>query len=164
MATIPLVDGNLRWVFPGLEHTGEVLDLVRQADAQIRLLAGHLGGRASGPGSGIEFHRLELGQASLFGYAEAGDVSFVVQLWFPRRCAWDLSTGPPWEVNGEVTVRCDAGVDCGPHFIEELTPREFDSPTDAARALAAAASWLRQRGTAEPVYSWRMRDPRSGHD
>ena len=164
MQTIPLAEGDVRWVFPELDDTGEVLDLVRRADAQIRVLAGHLGVRASWTRSGIEFHRLEWGQASLFGCAEAGDVSFVAQLWFPRRCATDLGVGPPWEVDGEISVRCDARVDCGPHFIEEAPAREFDSPLAATRTLLEVATWLREHAMAEPLDSWRQRDTRSGHE
>jgi hypothetical protein len=147
-----------------LGDTAAVLSVATQADLQIRLLTEHLGVRAGWTGSGIEFHRLELGQAHLLGCAEAGDVSFVAQLWFPRRCAWDTSVGPPWQVEGEITVRCDARVDCGPHFIEELPAQLFDSPLDATRALLEAATWLRERGTSEPLASWRQRDTRSGHD
>jgi hypothetical protein len=59
--TIALSDGDLRWVFPGLDDTADVLDLVRQADAEIRLLADHLGVRPGWTGSGIEFHRMPSG-------------------------------------------------------------------------------------------------------
>jgi hypothetical protein len=161
--TIPLADGDLRWVFPGLDETGEVLTLVRQADLQIRQLAEHFAVRASWTGSGIEFHRLERGQASLFGSVEPGEVSFVAQLWFPRRCGWDQRVGPPWEVDGEISVRCDAAIDCGLHLIEDMSPRQFDSPLEAARALLKVATWLRLRGTAEPLGSWRQRDSPRGH-
>jgi hypothetical protein len=75
--TIALPDGDLRWVFPDLEDTDEVLDLVHRAAAEIRLLADHLGVRPSWTGSGIEFHRLPSGPTFLLGSAEAGDVSFV---------------------------------------------------------------------------------------
>jgi hypothetical protein len=87
--TIALSDGDLRWVFPGLDDTADVLDLVRQADAEIRLLADHLGVRPGWTGSGIEFHRMPSGQSSLFGCAEVGEVSFVVDLnsWDEHGCA-----------------------------------------------------------------------------
>ncbi|MEH1016435.1 hypothetical protein V6U90_25435 [Micromonospora sp. CPCC 206060] len=163
MEAIPLLDGDLRWVFPGLTETDEMLDLVRRADGEFRLLADHLGARPGWTGSGIEFHRLEWGQASLSGCVESGEVSFVAQLWYPRRCGTDLRSGPPWAVDGEITVRCDARVDCGPHYIEETT-RELDVPLAAARELLRVATWLRERGTTELRHSWRQRDPRSGHD
>lgn len=164
METIPLADGDLCWVFTEMEDTAEVSDLVRHADTQIRQLADHLGVRPSWTGSGIEFHRLEWGQTLLFGCAEASEVSFVAQLWFPRRCASDMTVGPPWTVDGEITVRCDGRVDCGPHYIEEFPPHEFDSPSAAARALLEVAIWLRERGITEPLETWRQRDARSGHD
>jgi hypothetical protein len=160
--TIALSDGDLRWVFPDLNGTGDVLELVRQADAEIRLLAEHLGVLPGWTGSGIEFHRMPSGQSSLFGCAEAGDVSFAVDLtaWDRYGSAW---VGPPWEVAGEIAVRCDAPADCGMHPIEEAK-RQVDSPLEAARALREVATWLRQRAVAEPLESWRQRDTRSGHD
>jgi hypothetical protein len=161
--TIRLTDGDLRWVFPDMEDTSEVLDLVRRADTQVRLLADDLGVRASWTGSGIEFHRLPSGPVSLFGCAEAGDVSFVVDLWAPDRYG-NSGVGPPWAVDGEIAVRCDAPVDCGMHAIEQVPGRRFDSPVVAARALLEVATWLRERGTAEPLEAWRQRDVRNGHE
>jgi hypothetical protein len=153
--TIPLADGDVGWVFPELDDAGEVLDLLRRADSEIRLLADHLGVRASWTGSGIEFHRLECGQASLFGCAETDDVSFIVELWVPHNRASDLQLGPSWEVDGEISVRCDAPADCGMHSIEEAAPRQFDTPLGAALALLEVATWLRQRGVAESSRSSR---------
>lgn len=154
--------GDLRWVFPDLDDPGEVLELAYQADAEIRLLAEHLGVRPSWTGSGVEFHRMPSGQSSLFGCAEtADDVSFVVDL-----NAWDrggnATVGPPWEVHGEIGVRCDGRVDCGMHSVEQVE-RHAESPLEAARALLEVATWLRQRGVAEPLELWRQRDERSGH-
>ena len=37
----PLADGDVRWVFPALEDTGNVLALLHAADRQIRMLASH---------------------------------------------------------------------------------------------------------------------------
>jgi hypothetical protein len=161
--TIPLAEGEVRWVFPALDDTSDVLDLLRRADGEIRLLADHLGVRASWTGTGIEFHRLEWGQASLFGCAETGDVSFIAELWVPHRFALDPQSGPPWEVEGEISVRCDAPADCGMHPIEEMAPQQFDTPLHTTQALLRVATWLRERGMAEPPSSWRQRDPRRDH-
>jgi len=160
--TIPLADGDPHWVFPDLADTATVLDLLGQADAQVRQLAAHLGVRASWTGSGIEYHRTRSGRTSMFGCAEVADVSFVAELCSVPDVDEGLAVGPPWQVRGEITVRCDGRVDCGMHVIEETTA-QFDIPQDAAGALLNVTGWLRQRGTAEPLVSWRQRDARSGH-
>jgi hypothetical protein len=161
--TIALADGDLHWVFPELEDADEVLDVVRKADAEVRLLAEHLGVRPSWTGSGIEFHRLPSGPTSLFGSVEADGVSFVLEL-----AAWDQSgyaaVGPPWIVDGEVAVRCDRPIDCGMHTVEQAAARQCASPADAAQALADVATWLRQRGVNELLASWRRRDERRGYE
>ncbi|MBV1851885.1 hypothetical protein [Catellatospora tritici] len=162
MEIIALSDGDLGWVFPGLHDAGEVSDLLRQADAQIRLLADHLGVRPSWTGSGIEFHRLPQGQTDLFGCAEKDDVSFTVGLGSFNR-GGSSGVGPPWDIDSSIEVRCDGRVDCGMHSIEEASERQVDSPLEAARALLEAVIWLRNRAVAEPLESWRQRDVLSGH-
>jgi hypothetical protein len=159
---MPWTDGDLRWVFPELEDADEVLNLVRRADAEIRLLAEHLKVRPSWTGGGIEFHRMPSGQSSLFGCAEIDDISFVVDL-SPCRHYGGVGVGPPWQVDGEIAVRCNARVDCGMHPIE-VAERQSGSPLEAARTLLEVATWLRVRAVAESVESWRQRDLRSGHD
>ena len=157
METIPLGDGDPRWVFGETARIDDVLQLVREADAEILRLAAHLGVRASWTGSGIEYHRMP-GRTALFGCAEAGDVSFAVEL-----SSWQPGGVPPWEVEAEVSVRCDAYNDCGMHRIEAIDEQSFDSPVGAARALLEAATWVRRRGMAEPLTSWRQRDTISRH-
>jgi len=156
--TIGLLEGDVRWVFPGLKAPDEVLDVLKRADEQMLQLAGHLRVRPSWTGSGIEFHLLERGHASLWGCVEAGGVSFVAELWCPRPWSFDSSVGPPWEVEADISVRCDRPVDCGMHAIEEQQPREYDTPVDAARRLLEVTRWLRERGTSEPLTSWLQRE------
>jgi hypothetical protein len=161
--TVKLADGDIAWVFPQLDNPEQVLEALSAADAHIRTLADHLGVRPSWTGSGLEFHR-EVVVTDLFGCAETRDVSFVAELNSGilgselRRAG-----GPPWEVSAEIAVRCDAQVDCGMHIIELWPASKHDSPLEAATALADAAKWLLNRGTAELPTSWRDRDPRSGH-
>ena len=163
METVTLADGDIGWVFPQLDNQARVLEALSAADAHMRRLADHLGVRPSWTGSGLEFHRL-VGVTDLFGCAETRDVSFVAELDSgilgpePRR-----EGGPPWEVSAEIAVRCDAQADCGMHVIEEWPASWHYSPLEAATALADAAQWLLDRGTADLPTSWRDRDPRSGH-
>src|SRR5882757_2475280 len=161
--TIPLADGDVGWVFPELDDAGEVLDLLRRADSEIRLLADHLRVRASWTGSGIEFHRLEWGQASLFGCAETDDVSFIVELWVPNCCARDLRAGPPWEVEGG-----DLGALRRIGRLWDALDRGGGSSAvrhtvGRGAGIAGCGHMLRQRGVAESPRSWRPRDPRRGH-
>ncbi|MCX5010346.1 hypothetical protein OG765_04980 [Streptomyces sp. NBC_00555] len=95
MDTIPLSQGDLRWVFPDVENPDAVRNVLCEADARIRALAEHLGVRASRTGSGLEFHRVQgIEAAGVFGFVEAAGVSFAADLYFPRRCLWDLRWGP----------------------------------------------------------------------
>src|SRR5215475_13760202 len=155
MENIRLSDGELRWVFPGLPDTAGV-------SAQIRLLANHLAVRPGWTGSGTEFHRLPSGATSLFGCAERDDVTFVVELGSFDRCG-SASVGPPWIVEGEIAVGCDARVECGTHPVERTAERLYESPLEAAAAVLEVATWLRRRGFDEPLDQWRQRDPRRGH-
>lgn len=98
-----LDDGDLRWVFPGLQDMGQVHGYVRQAGERIASLASHLRSRASWTGSGLEFPCLDL------------------------------------------------------HYVEERVDL-VATPLDAARALAAGAQWLWERGSTEPVDAWEARN------
>jgi hypothetical protein len=145
MKTIPLVEGDLRWVFPQLADPAEVLEVLLGADAQMRRLADHLAVRPGWTGSGLEFCRHEH-VTDIAGFAESGDVSFVVELWFPRTELLKAPrSGPPWEVDAETSVHCDARRDCGMHTIEELPQTQYASPMDAAGGMLAAATWLLER-------------------
>jgi hypothetical protein len=163
MKTIALAEGDVGWVFPHFGNSPGVLEALSVADARMRQLADHLGVTPGWTRSGLEFHRLA-SVTDLFGCAEIRDVSFVAELESGvlgpelRR-----EGGPPWEVSANIAVRCDAHGDCGMHIIEEWPASRYDSPLEAATALADVAQWLRDRGTAEPPASWRDRDPRSGH-
>ena len=161
--TIPLVEGDLRWVFPQLADPAEVLEVLLRADARMRRLADHLGVRPGWTGSGLEFWRYEH-VTDIAGFAERGDVSFGLELWFPRTELLKAPRrGPPWEVDAEISVRCNARRDCGSHTIEELPETQYASPIAAAGGVLAAATWLLERGSAAPLSWWRERDRRSGH-
>jgi hypothetical protein len=154
---IPLGQGDLHWVFPSLTDAGPVQEALFSADAQVRRLAEHLGVRAGRTGSGLEFNRVEgFVLAGVFGFAAVPDVSFAADLYFPRRCLWDLCWGPPWEVEARITVPCDREVDCGGHTVVERA-HSYDLPLDAARGLARDAAWLLAQGTSRPTSAWRSR-------
>lgn len=160
--SVPLADGDLRWVFPALEDVPQVMEALAAADADMRRLAAHLGVRPGWTGSGLEFARLPA-VTDLGGFAETSDVSFVAGLMSGVPAGLRRDGGPPWEVSAEIAVRCDAVSDCGMHAIEKWPPSMRDSALEAAAALARAVRWLLDRGTAEPPRSWRDRDSLSGH-
>ncbi|MFK0288660.1 hypothetical protein ACIQVL_50540 [Streptomyces sp. NPDC090499] len=156
-----LDDGDLRWVFPYLDDVGEVGRYVSQADERIVLLASHLGSRATWTGCGLEFHHMPgAAEADLFGAASAPGVEFVlcldrVPVGRDNRNRHSLPGG--WAVTADIVLDCDRVEDCGGHYLEQ---REdcFATPLDAARALAAGAQWLWERGSAEPAGTWANRN------
>ncbi|WP_367127211.1 hypothetical protein [Saccharothrix sp. HUAS TT1] len=160
MEAIPLAEGDLRWVFPDLEDVDPVLDVLRQAAARVEQLAGHLGR----PGTGLVFDHLPgAPYAGLSALAEVDEVAFHVHLSLPRDPHRNVvAPPPPWQVEGEISVRCDAIRDCGRHEIETVESAH-GTPLDAANGVLAVAGWLFGRGTAEPRDSWRRRDVLSRH-
>ncbi|KAB1985759.1 hypothetical protein [Streptomyces triticiradicis] len=156
--TIPLSRGDLRWIFPEVRDPGTVRGALSEADAQVRALVRHLGVLPGGVGGGLEFHRVEgIVVAGLFGAAEAEGLAFTAELYFPRRCPWDLRWGPPWEVTAEVMAVCDQVRECGGHILAERAGT-FTTPLEAAGGLVEATAWLLDRGVTEPPASWRSRD------
>lgn len=156
-----LDDGDLRWVFPDLDDVDRVGGCVGQASEHIVLLASHLGSRASWTGSGLEFHHMPgAATADLFGSASAPGVEFVlcldrVRAGRDRRVRRSLSGG--WAVTADIVLDCDRVEDCGGHYLEGRAD-VLATPLDAARALAACARWLWERGSAEPAESWAPRN------
>jgi hypothetical protein len=180
--TIPLAEGDLRWMFPGLEDPTKVLERLAEADGNMRRLADHLAVTPSWTGSGLEFHcfndaldalppgpwplgpqRVLSQVPKLFGCAGIGEVSFVAELESMNVGEGRVHPGPPWGVRAQITTRCDGRIDCGEHVIEEQPTGPHDSPLAAAAGLAAATGWLLDRGTTELASSWRERDLLSGH-
>jgi hypothetical protein len=182
--TIPLAEGDLRWVFPGLKDPTKALERLAEADTNMRRLADHLGVTPSWTGSGLEFHCFNgaldafyppgpwpLGPQvvlsdvpALFGCAETGEVSFITELESLAAHEGRARPGPPWGVHAQVAVRCDGRSDCGMHVIEEHETGPYDSPLAAAEGLVVATRWLLDRGTTELASSWREREPLSRHD
>lgn len=170
MEVIALADGDLVWIFPHLDNPQQVHAALSEADADIRRLAEHLGVRPGWTGSGLEFDRYGGRTFDLHGFAETADVSFLAEL-EPGAVQPDQPDQPgrarlTWEVTAQIAVRCDGqagSVDCGMHTIEAWPASRHYLPLQAATALARAARWLLDRGTAEPVTYWRQHDPDSGH-
>lgn len=160
MEAIPLAEGDLRWVFPALVDVEPVLDVLRLAAARVADLAVHLGQ----PGGGLVFDHLPgAPYAGLSGLAEVEEVAFRVHVSLPRDPHRHVVTRPPpWQVEGEISVRCDAIRDCGRHEIETVESA-YDTPLDAANGVLAVAGWLLRRGTTEARGSWRRRDVISRH-
>jgi hypothetical protein len=160
---IPLANGDLHWVFPQLADPAEVFEVLLRADAQLRRLADQLGVRPGWTGSGLEYRRHEH-VTDIAGFAETVDVSFGVELWSPRTELLEAPpSGPPWEVDAAISVRCDGRLDCGMHTIEELPQAQYALPLEAASGVLDAAMWLRERGAAKPLRWWRERDRHSRH-
>ncbi|MFE2755040.1 hypothetical protein ACFXGA_23860 [Actinosynnema sp. NPDC059335] len=160
MEAIPLAEGDLRWVFPDLVDVDPVLDRLRRAGARVERLAVRLGR----PGTGLVFDHLPgAPYAGLSALAEIDEVAFRVHVSLPRDPHRDVvSPPPPWQVEGEISVRCDAIRDCGRHEIETVESAH-DTPLAAADGVLAVAGWLWDRGTSEPHASWRRRDVLSHH-
>ncbi|QFZ21759.1 hypothetical protein [Saccharothrix syringae] len=160
MAPIPLRDGDLHWVFPHLVEVAPVLDLLSTAADLVERLAAHLGGHDDG----LAFDHLPgAPYAGLTGGAHTEELIFEVRLSLPRHPR-DLvvSPPPPWLVDGEVSVRCDAIRDCGRHEIETLESAH-GTPVEAAEGVLAVSAWLLARGTTVPPTAWRERDVLSRH-
>ncbi|MFD0203066.1 MULTISPECIES: hypothetical protein [Saccharothrix] len=160
MEAIPLAEGDLRWVFPDLVEVDPVLAVLRLAAVRVERLAGHLGG----PGTGLVFDHLPgAPYAGLSARAEIEELAFDVHVSLPRDPHRNvLRSPPPWQVEGEISVRCDAIRDCGRHEIETLESAH-GTPLDAANGVLAVTGWLFDRGTTEPRGSWRRRDVLSRH-
>lgn len=157
---VPLVDGDLAWVFgPDVDRAAVLPQLTRSAE-NVQRLAAAIGGQAGWKGSGLEFVRCPGGggyppQELLGGYAQNPDwASFEVEV---------MPVTGGWVVSAEISVRCDAPIDCGMHVIEQWDDRILAEPTAAAAELLAATEWLLARGTAERATYWREHDARSGH-
>ncbi|MDU0291258.1 hypothetical protein [Saccharothrix longispora] len=159
MAVIPLAEGDLRWVFPHLADVGPVLDVLTGAATLVERLGAHLGRPAP-----LAFDHLPgAPYAGLSGVARTDELTFEVHLLVPRD-PHDrvLRAPPPWQVTGEVSVRCDSVRDCGRHEIETLEV-ECATPVEAAEGVRSVAGWLLARGTAVPPGAWRERDVLSRH-
>ena len=155
-----MAEGDLRWVFPDLVEVEEVLAVLRQAEARVGRLADHLGR----PAAGLVFDHLPgAPYAGLSALAEFEEVAFHVHVSLPRDPHRNvLRPPPPWQVEGEISVRCDAIRDCGRHEIETVESAH-GTPLDAAGGVLAVAGWLFDRGTVEAHASWRRRDVLSRH-
>jgi hypothetical protein len=159
VAPIPLRDGDLRWVFPHLVEVDPVLDVLWTATALVERLASHLGVHG-----GLAFDHLPgAPYAGLSGVARTEELTFAVHLALPRDPHdHALVPPPPWWVDGEISVRCDAITDCGRHEIETVES-ECGTPMEAAEGVLAVARWLLARGTTVPATAWRERDVLSRH-
>ncbi|MFD9123386.1 hypothetical protein [Kitasatospora sp. NPDC059571] len=137
---VPLADGDLRWVFPEPAAPRRITGLLAETDALVRELAERTApqaGPGARPGDGLAYHTV-LGRplAGVFGLVPVGDVVLRAGLFFGRRCAWDLRSGPPWTVEVSVEVIHPAE-QCGGHLIEELANITCETPEAAPRNSCA---------------------------
>ncbi|MCX5211224.1 hypothetical protein OG689_18340 [Kitasatospora sp. NBC_00240] len=155
MEAIPLDHGDIRWVFPdaGQQQLAAFRPILAAVDARIRLLAARLGTEPGGTadehggatGGGLWFRRVEgIHLAGVFGRVGTPALSWTVGLYVPRRCSWDITPGPPWEVHAEVLADCGRD-DCRSDHSEEMDGWIHESPSDAVAGLLEAADWLLAR-------------------
>jgi len=162
MKTVPLAEGDTSWVFAEDSVTSAMVkSLSASSDRMLEVASLLPGGRASWSGSGLEYDLYPSGQRSLSGSAENAQVSFTVALLPPG--FYPGAAPSAWEVTAEISVRCDAEIDCGMHTVEEFTPNSYLAAEDAVAAVDAATRWLLGRCRTVPPGDWRRRDPRSGH-
>jgi hypothetical protein len=160
--TVAFSEGEPTWVFPKRSVTQALMRSLSASSERMREIATMLpGGRAGWSGSGLEYCLYPSGQRRLSGFAENADVTFIVELMPPGF----YSEAPPraWEVTAEISVRCDAEIDCGMHTVEAFTPNTYTAAEDAVAAVEAATRWLLERSETVPPGGWRARDPRSRH-
>ena len=156
VTTVPWRAGDPSWVFPsGLDEP--VRATLEDASRRLVDIAATLeGGRAGWAGEGLEFSLYPSGERRVGGFAENQQVSFVVDLGLTR----DPRGATTWELDAEISVRCDHPVDCGMHQIETRRVSALATPAIAIRALDDATQWLLARARAVDPSEWRARDPR----
>ena len=160
--TVACSEGEPTWVFPKGSVTEALMRSLSASSGRIREIAAMLpGGRAGWTGSGLEYCLYPSGQRNLSGFAENADVTFTVELTPPG--SYPEAPRDTWEVTAEISVRCDAQIDCGMHTLETFTPTTYNTANDAVSALEAATRWLFERSNAVLPGDWRARDPRSRH-
>lgn len=157
---IPLTSGAADWVFPDVaaEDAGPIWRVLTRADGEFRRLTEHLGAGTAPAGEGLTFRRLpgfDVPERGIFGVVEVAGVIFQADLYFPRRCAWDGSFAPPWQVSAEVRAECDQAVDCGALHIATEIEVSCDSHPAAAEGLLEAVTWLAARRAERPLEQWR---------
>ena len=160
--TVAFSDGEPAWVFPEGSVTEALLTSLSASSERMRKIAAMLpGGHAGWTGSGFEYCLYPSGQRNLSGYAENADVTFTIELLPPG--FYPQAPRDTWEVTAEISVRCDAEIDCGMHTLETFTPKTYNTANEAVSAVAAATRWLFERSNAVLPGDWRARDPRSRH-
>jgi hypothetical protein len=160
--TVAFSEGEPTWVFPDASVTETLMGSLSASSERMREIAAMLpGGHAGWTGSGLDYCLYPSGQRNLSGFAENADVTFIVELMPPG-----FSLEAPrdtWEVTAEISVRCDAEIDCGMHTLETFAPNVYNTADDAVSAVEAATRWLFERSNAVLPGDWRARDPRSRH-
>jgi hypothetical protein len=158
--TVAFLEGEPTWVFPKGSVTQALVRSLSASSERMREIAAMLpGGRAGWTGSGLEYCLYPSGQRNLSGFAENADVTFTVELMPPGFRA--EAPRDAWEVTAEISVRCDAEIDCGMHTLETFTPNTYTTAEDAVSAVEAATLWLFERSESLAPSNWRARDPRS---
>jgi hypothetical protein len=157
---VALEEGDPTWVFPEESVTQALMTSLAASGRRLVAIAGLLpAGRAGWLGSGLEYNVFPpSGKCCLYGWAEAPQVTFEVELAPPGfRSAGSVG----WEVSAEISVRCEARYDaaCGMHVVEEFRPDVYGTPDDAVAAVARATDWLLSRCRAVSPGDWRARDP-----
>lgn len=157
MEVVPLGEGDLAWVFGAHAANPALSSVLTTAAERITATAAALDGRAGWSGSGLEFHRLpgsepNTARTDLAGFVELADsATFSAEI---------TPEAGGYEITAEITVRCDAPVDCGQHTVASWPTVHTAQPDVAAAALARGVDWLCAQAMTHPPGYWRSHDPR----
>jgi hypothetical protein len=154
---VPLLQGDICWLFPALSDVteqDEVLRILRAADAVVCQIGDLLNARSNASFMGVPLNRLvytRLGPEPKFPVT-----ILVSEGWSDQVCVDVMLApvgrnpytrpGPPWEVDAMIGVRCDTDPDyCRWHWVDERRVEPIGAPVEAATELRSAVKWLLQR-------------------
>ena len=164
---VPFDEGDVRWLFPAASPGTPVHCALAGISGKMGKLAESFGARAPGSASGLQYTVIGgFPIAGLSGRVEVSDVIFRADLYFLRRCGWDLSNGPPWTVEASIEVRvpnADGFMDTNECFddgydyiaIEQMTDI-VTTEDEAVVRFDAMVDWLIGRSAAEDLAYWHL--------
>lgn len=160
---IPIAEADLRPLF-GEMSPSQIEDArasLLEAAGQLKVLGEFHWVQAGWTGAGLELETLPSGQASIAGFVQPPDASFLVELRPPNYYLSAESNA--WEIEASISVRCDSTSDCGMHLVLAVAEVEVASAEAAIAEFVSAVERLCDIATSEPPGAWRERDPESGH-
>lgn len=164
---VPFDEGDVRWLFPAVAPGSPLHRALAEISGKLRKLAESFGAGDPGPGGGLRYTVVgDLPVAVVSGRVEVSDVIFRADLYFARRCGWDLRSGPPWTAEASVEVRVpsvddftdtDECFDDGYDYIAIEQMSDIVTTEDEAVArFEAMVDWLIARSAAEDLAYWHL--------